>query len=85
MKILFQGDSITDAGRDHRNYHNMGKGYPKYASELLSAANSVGRIAAAPTVGCPPAIPIVLCGERITPDAIQALNYYGIDNLWIVK
>lgn len=38
MKILFQGDSITDAGRDHRNYHNMGKGYPKYASELLSAA-----------------------------------------------
>ena len=54
-------------------------------SELLSAANSVGRIAAAPTVGCPPAIPIVLCGERITPDAIQALNYYGIDNLWIVK
>lgn len=35
MKILFQGDSITDAGRDHRNYHDMGKGYPKYASELI--------------------------------------------------
>ena len=35
MKILFQGDSITDAGRDHRNYHDMGQGYPKYASEHI--------------------------------------------------
>ncbi len=35
IKILFQGDSITDAGRDHRNYHDMGQGYPKYASELI--------------------------------------------------
>ena len=40
MKILFQGDSITDAGRDRRNYHDMGTGYPKYASELISANNS---------------------------------------------
>jgi lysophospholipase L1-like esterase len=35
MKILFQGDSITDAGRDKRNYHHMGNGYPKYVSEQL--------------------------------------------------
>ena len=38
MKILFQGDSITDAGRDKRNYHNMGNGYPKYASALIAEA-----------------------------------------------
>ena len=38
MRILFQGDSITDAGRDQRNYHDMGKGYPKYASEMLREA-----------------------------------------------
>ncbi|MBE6600721.1 MAG: GDSL family lipase [Ruminococcaceae bacterium] len=38
IKILFQGDSITDAGRDKRNYHDMGDGYPKYAAELISAA-----------------------------------------------
>lgn len=37
MKILFQGDSITDAGRDYRNYHDMGNGYPKYAAELIGA------------------------------------------------
>ena len=37
MKILFQGDSITDAGRDKRNYHQMGAGYPKYAAEAIAA------------------------------------------------
>ena len=39
MKILFQGDSITDAGRDKRNYHDLGQGYPKYAAEYIKAAN----------------------------------------------
>ena len=38
MKILFQGDSITDAGRDHRNYHDLGAGYPKYAAENICSA-----------------------------------------------
>ena len=38
MRILFQGDSITDAGRDYRNFHNMGNGYPKYASEGIREA-----------------------------------------------
>ncbi|MBQ2734715.1 MAG: GDSL family lipase [Clostridia bacterium] len=38
MKILFQGDSITDAGRDKRNYHDMGKGYPKFAVEHIVEA-----------------------------------------------
>ena len=27
-KILFQGDSITDAGRDRQNFSNLGIGYP---------------------------------------------------------
>ena len=35
IRLLFQGDSITDAGRDRRNYRDMGKGYPKYAAEQL--------------------------------------------------
>lgn len=38
MKILFQGDSITDAGRDKENYHDMGEGYPKYATAMLQDA-----------------------------------------------
>ncbi len=35
MRIVFQGDSITDAGRDKRNYRDLGNGYPKYAAEAL--------------------------------------------------
>ena len=38
MRILFQGDSITDAGRDHRNYRDMGWGYPGYAADLIAKA-----------------------------------------------
>ena len=38
VRIVFQGDSITDAGRDRRNYHDVGPGYPKYAVEDILAA-----------------------------------------------
>ena len=37
MKILFQGDSITDAGRDRNDPTNLGNGYPKYAAALIKA------------------------------------------------
>lgn len=36
IKLLFQGDSITDAGRNREDIHDLGKGYPKYAAELLA-------------------------------------------------
>ena len=39
IRVLFQGDSITDACRDRRNYFNLGAGYPKYAAELIKADN----------------------------------------------
>ncbi len=35
MKILFQGDSITDADRDRSNPHDLGKGYPLYAAKFI--------------------------------------------------
>ncbi len=35
IKLLFQGDSITDAGRDRSDCHNLGNGYPKYAAKYL--------------------------------------------------
>ena len=38
MKILFQGDSVTDAGRDRSNPHDLGEGYPKYAAAMLQDA-----------------------------------------------
>ena len=35
MKVLFQGDSITDAGRDRDNLHDLGEGYPFYVAKML--------------------------------------------------
>ncbi len=35
LKVLLQGDSITDAGRNYDDHHDMGLGYAKYATEQL--------------------------------------------------
>ncbi|MBQ3100817.1 MAG: GDSL family lipase [Clostridia bacterium] len=35
MKILFQGDSITDSGRNREDFYDLGLGYPKYVAEML--------------------------------------------------
>lgn len=34
-KILFQGDSITDCGRDRNNFYGMGGGYPNLVKAAL--------------------------------------------------
>ncbi len=35
IRFLFQGDSVTDADRDRRNYYNLGRGYAKFTAETL--------------------------------------------------
>lgn len=52
--------------------------------ETLPVEQCVGRILASPSVGCPPAVPIVICGERITPQALDAFSYYGISRCTVV-
>lgn len=47
-------------------------------SRLLPVEQCAGRILAEASVGCPPAVPILVCGERITPEAIEAFRYYGV-------
>ncbi len=36
-RILFQGDSITDAGRNREDFHSLGYGYPLLAAATLAA------------------------------------------------
>ena len=54
-------------------------------SELLPVEQCRGRILAMPTVGCPPAVPILVCGEQIDDHAISCFAYYGIDRCFVVK
>ena len=54
-------------------------------SELLPARQCLGRILSVPTVGCPPAVPILVSGERIDEHAIRCFAYYGIESCCVVK
>ena len=54
-------------------------------AETIPVEESEGRILAAPSVGCPPAVPIVVCGERIDENAVCCFRYYGIESCTVVK
>ena len=54
-------------------------------AETLPVGECVGRVLAAATVGCPPAVPIVVSGERIHEDAVACFKYYGIETCSVVK
>ena len=52
--------------------------------ETLPLARCLGRVLAAPNVSCPPAVPILVCGERIDEKALALFAYYGFDRLDVV-
>ena len=54
-------------------------------AESVSTSDCLGRVLACASVGCPPAVPIVVCGEKIDEAAIARLAYYGIETCDIVQ
>lgn len=46
-------------------------------SEKLPLELCEGRIYAQTAISCPPAIPLLICGERIDGQTIECLKYYG--------
>lgn len=54
------------------------------AAETIPVSESAGRILAAATVGCPPAVPILVCGERINDTAIACFQYYGMESCTVI-
>ena len=53
--------------------------------ETLPISQSEGRVLAMASVGCPPAVPITVSGERIEQSAIDAFKYYGITKISVIK
>ena len=53
--------------------------------EKISVKEAKGKILASASVSCPPAVPILVCGEKIDDDAIRCFEYYGIKSCKIVK
>lgn len=55
------------------------------AAEELPVLQAVGRVCAAPTVSCPPAVPIAVSGEIISSDLAAVFSYYGIRTVSVVR
>ncbi len=53
--------------------------------ETVAVSDACGRILAAPSVGCPPAVPLAVSGERIDEAVIAAFQYYGIAEVTVVR
>ena len=52
--------------------------------ERVKVIECKGRVLASANVSCPPAIPILVCGEVIDESAVSLLNYYGITECDVV-
>ena len=53
--------------------------------EAVPAEESMGRICGAPTVACPPAIPIAVSGERIGEEALALFRHHGVETVDVLK
>ena len=53
--------------------------------ELVPADRALGRVCGAPTVSCPPAIPIAVSGERIGREALELFRHYGVERVDVVR
>ena len=46
---------------------------------------ALGEILADARIGCPPAVPILVAGERIGREALDAFRYYGISSVSVLR
>ena len=53
--------------------------------EVLSVLEAEGRICRMPVATCPPAIPVLVPGERVTTEAVKEFLYYGIETIDVIK
>ena len=54
-------------------------------AKTVPVEDSLGKVLAAPSVGCPPAVPIVICGEQIDETALGLLQFYGVEYCTVVE
>jgi arginine/lysine/ornithine decarboxylase len=53
--------------------------------EEIRVTDAIGRVYAETCASCPPAVPIAICGERITEETVRAFLYYGIETVRVTK
>ena len=55
------------------------------AAETVPLKNAIGRVAAEAACPCPPGVPVVMPGERVTREAAEFLLGYGFFQLEVIK
>ena len=53
--------------------------------ETVAAEKAEGRILADPDAGCPPAVPVLIPGERVSAEAVRCFRYYGKDQVSVIR
>lgn len=53
-------------------------------SKSIDVSDSLGKILSDVSITCPPAVPVIVCGEVIDAAAIECFKYYGIERINIV-
>lgn len=53
--------------------------------QRVPVEQALGRVCAMPTVSCPPAIPIVVSGERVTKAAVELMRRYHIETISVIR
>ncbi|MBO7170287.1 MAG: aminotransferase class V-fold PLP-dependent enzyme [Clostridia bacterium] len=53
--------------------------------ERIAVEEAEGRVLTSLNVSCPPAVPVVVSGERIDQNAMAAFAYYGITHCFVMK
>ncbi len=54
-------------------------------TEKLETDKALGRICGSINISCPPAVPVVIAGERIGEAQIKLLKYYGVREVEVIK
>ena len=86
MKIPPQKPSDVGAPRAIKSERVLSLREALFApSEKISAERAIGRVLGSTRLACPPAIPILMPGERISSAAVELMRYYGITECKVVK
>lgn len=51
----------------------------------IPAQKALGKVLGSVSVNCPPAVPIVVCGEEINASALKLFEYYNINTCYVVE
>ncbi len=56
-----------------------------HSSEEIDADKSIGRVLSTVNIGCPPAVPIIMCGERVNENTLKCFEYYNVKKIKVIK